>query len=93
MDEEVVLEVDVVGLVVLNVESLSVVVVGVIVEVDEELVVDMDVVGTVVIDVKHCLCCCCQWYDGSGCCRRCGCVRVDGGQFFSCCCWFHGKSG
>ena len=53
MDEEVVLEVDVVGLVVLNVESLSVVVVGgVLVKVDEEVVVDVDVVGTVVVDIK-----------------------------------------
>ena len=50
MEEKVVLGVDVVGLVVLNVESLSVVVVAVIV--DEEVVVDVDVVGTVVMDVK-----------------------------------------
>ena len=52
MEEKVVLGVDVVGLVVLNVESLLVVVVGVIVEVNEEVVVDVDVVGTVVMDVK-----------------------------------------
>ena len=52
MEEKVVLEVDLVGLVVLIVETLSVVVVGVIVEVDEEVVVDLDVVTTVVVDIE-----------------------------------------
>ena len=52
MDEEAVLDVNVVGMVVVDGKAISIVVVVVMVEVDEEAVVDVNVVGMVVVDVE-----------------------------------------